>query len=141
MLRTLVSVNSRRAYKYALDRFIAHYYSEPRLGLDHTLLGRRLRNRVPGGSSGERNPGTVFKLTPSGSGWTESVIYNVTGRADGKWPSQGLVQDAQGSFYGTALEGGAPNSGVVFQINQCTRVSHAGRRVSRPKNASTSAGR
>ena len=39
-LNTLVSVHSRRAYKHAMDRFIAWYCSEPRLGLNRAVVLR-----------------------------------------------------------------------------------------------------
>jgi len=64
---------------------------------------------------GTNNAGTVFNLTRSGSGWTESVIYNFSGGADGYSPWQGLVADAQGNLYGTTYLGGA-GSGVVFKL-------------------------
>jgi len=80
------------------------------LGADGSLYGT-----TPAG--GTSDAGTVFKLTPSGSGWTESVIYNFTGGADGFIPQQGLVADAQGNLFGTtSLGGGAANAGVVFKL-------------------------
>jgi len=39
-LSTLASVNTRRAYKHAIDRFIAWYCSEPRLGFNRTIVLR-----------------------------------------------------------------------------------------------------
>jgi integrase len=39
-LSTLASVNSRRAYKHAIDRFITWYCSEPRLGFNRTIVLR-----------------------------------------------------------------------------------------------------
>src|SRR5271166_6861119 len=38
--RLLASVNSRRAYKHAIDRFIAWYCSEPRLGFNRSIVLR-----------------------------------------------------------------------------------------------------
>src|ERR1700735_499437 len=37
-LGTLVSLHSRRAYKYAIDRFIAWYCSEPRIGFNRSIV-------------------------------------------------------------------------------------------------------
>jgi uncharacterized repeat protein (TIGR03803 family) len=34
--------------------------------------------------------GTVFRLTPNGSGWTETVLYSFSGGADGGGPYAGL---------------------------------------------------
>src|SRR5271165_2787034 len=39
-LSSLTSVNSRRAYKHAIDRFIAWYCSEPRLGFNRAIVLR-----------------------------------------------------------------------------------------------------
>ncbi len=43
--------------------------------------------------------GVVFQLVPSGSGWTENVIYSFTGTTDG-WGPGGLIQDSEGNLYG-----------------------------------------
>jgi hypothetical protein len=37
---TLVSLHSRRAYKHAIDKFIAWYCSEPRLGFNRAVVLR-----------------------------------------------------------------------------------------------------
>ena len=73
--------------------------------------------------------GTVFKLTHNLDGsWTETVIHNFTGGADGAYPDhQVLVFDATGNIYGTAGLGGdlnkqcypsnwGPGCGVVFKL-------------------------
>jgi uncharacterized repeat protein (TIGR03803 family) len=67
--------------------------------------------------------GAVFQLVPSGSGYTESVIYNFQGSPDGAMPYAGLLADGTGAFYGTTMTGGVPaNSncpngcGTVFKL-------------------------
>ena len=45
--------------------------------------------------------GSIYELTPSGSGWNGSVIYRFQDGADGQYPS-GLLMDA-GNLYGTTL--------------------------------------
>jgi len=64
--------------------------------------------------------GTIFKIT---SGGTFTVLHNFLGGASGNRPQDGLIQGADGSLYGTALEGGThhPSScpwgcGTVFKI-------------------------
>ena len=61
--------------------------------------------------------GTVFQITPSG---TLTTLYSFCARPnclDGELPTGGLVQAADGNFYGTTRHGGASgNSGTVFQI-------------------------
>ena len=44
---------------------------------------------------GVYNKGTVFQLTPAGSGWTENVLYSFQG-SDGFQPAGGLIFDAVG---------------------------------------------
>ena len=49
---------------------------------------------------GPSNDGTVYKLTPRG---VERVLHSFTGGADGLDSHGGLVLDAKGNLYGTAL--------------------------------------
>jgi len=59
-----------------------------------------------GGGSGGCNGGgcgTVFQLTPSGSGWTANIIYNFPGSYN--IPLGGLIFDPQGNLYGTFADG------------------------------------
>jgi len=47
---------------------------------------------------GAHSFGTVFELTPSGSGWLETVLYSFGGGADGSNPYSGLVIDPWGNL-------------------------------------------
>ena len=67
-------------------------------------------------SGGAANLGAVFELSPSGSGWTENVLYSFTGSPDGSQPESGLTFDSAGNLYGTTADGGAGGSGTVFQL-------------------------
>ena len=73
-----------------------------------------------GGNCGAYGCGTVFELTPNGSGgWTETVLYSFcpqTGCTDGANPAAGLIFDAAGNLYGTTEYAGAYNSGTVFEL-------------------------
>jgi uncharacterized repeat protein (TIGR03803 family) len=60
--------------------------------------------------------GTVFKLTPGSSGWTESVLYAFTGGADGASPYDALVFDNAGNLYGSTYAGGGSGNGTVFRL-------------------------
>src|ERR1035438_6407068 len=64
--------------------------------------------------------GSVFKLTPSGGGWTYTALHNFCAGgwpcSDGAFPPSGLALDAVGNFYGTTSDGGAYGGGVVFEI-------------------------
>lgn len=66
-------------------------------------------------SHGINSPGgTAFKLTPPLPGktaWTESLIYNFTGKADGGYPVAGLMLGASGALYGTTSQGGGLGTG------------------------------
>ncbi len=57
--------------------------------------------------------GTIFELTPPapGDAWTETILYNFQGGADGFDPLAGLVFDKHGALYGTTVWGG--NAGGV----------------------------
>ncbi len=68
--------------------------------------------------------GAVFALTPSGSAYTERVIYAFQGGSDGASPVGGLLSDASGALYGTTVDGGGatactgltPGCGTVFKL-------------------------
>jgi uncharacterized repeat protein (TIGR03803 family) len=60
--------------------------------------------------------GTVYRLTPSGSGWTESILYNFQGASDGKYPYSGLIFDQAGNLYGTTCCGGTTGGGTAFEL-------------------------
>ncbi len=64
---------------------------------------------------GSRNGGTVFKITPGG---TLSTLYNFCSQpncSDGSEPYAGLVQAADGNFYGTTSFDSDIN-GTIFKI-------------------------
>ena len=73
-------------------------------------------------ADGAHGKGSVFKLTPSGAGWTYASLYDFTGGSDGWAPLSSLVFDANGNLYGTTYAGGGYLSqctngcGVVFKI-------------------------
>jgi len=59
---------------------------------------------VQGGNFGG---GTVFRLSPTGTGWTHTVLYSFTGLADGAQPYGGVTLDSYGNLYGTTVVGGS----------------------------------
>jgi uncharacterized repeat protein (TIGR03803 family) len=67
-------------------------------------------------SDGAYASGSVFKLTPSGEGWTYSSLHDFTGQTDGGGPHGSLLFDSQGNLYGTAEGGGTFDAGVAFEI-------------------------
>ena len=68
---------------------------------------------------GAYNYGTVYQLTRSGGGWTESVLhsFNQDG-TDAGTPDAGLVLDSAGKLYGTAVIGGSYGDGAVFSLTK-----------------------
>jgi uncharacterized repeat protein (TIGR03803 family) len=68
---------------------------------------------------GTYNYGTVFQLSPSGSGnWTEQVLHSFNfSDSDGFSPEAGLIVDAAGNLYGTTYFGGRYMGGTVFEFS------------------------
>jgi uncharacterized repeat protein (TIGR03803 family) len=88
--------------------------SDPFSGLinvDGTLYG----TTFAGGNAGCQNNfgcGVVYSITTSGS---EKVLYRFKGGSDGGNPVASLLE-ANGTLYGTTVEGGAYGLGTVFSI-------------------------
>src|ERR1041384_4614180 len=51
--------------------------------------------------------GTVFKLSPSGDTWQETVLYDFDCLETGKNPYGGVILDSAGNLYGTTVAGGS----------------------------------
>jgi len=66
-----------------------------------------------GGASGQ---GAIFKLTRSGSNWTESVLYSFTAGADGCDPTSGPVFDTAGNIYGVTFGAACFQWGTVYKL-------------------------
>jgi uncharacterized repeat protein (TIGR03803 family) len=86
----------------------------PLSGLTFDQSGNLYGTTWGGGAYGY---GAVYQLTPSGSGWTESILYNFTGGADGASPYGGLIFDQSGSLYGATSTGGSDGGGTVFKLS------------------------
>jgi len=69
--------------------------------------------------------GTVFEMTPTGQ---LTTLYKFQG-SDGWWPGGGLLQGADGNFYGATFHGGAGNAcngqgcGTVFVITPAGKLT------------------
>ena len=61
--------------------------------------------------------GTVFELSPNGSGWTEKILYRFQGPNDGENPDGGLVMDHAGNLYGNTWQGGPGGGGTVYELS------------------------
>src|ERR1017187_7434224 len=91
--------------------------SYPYAGLVQAANGDLYGTTSNGGANS--GGGTVFKITPSG---TLTTLYSFCsqgvypGGTDALIPDAGLVQAANGDFYGTTYSGGANGRGTVFKI-------------------------
>jgi uncharacterized repeat protein (TIGR03803 family) len=82
-------------------------------GVTFDTAGNLYGTTVYGGASGN---GAIYQLKPSGSGWTETVLYSFTGGTDGANPYAGLIFDSSGNLYGATGAGGAGIGGTVFEL-------------------------
>jgi len=91
-----------------------------RSGLLYDLSGNLYGTSSEGGAS---NFGTVFELSPDGSGgWSFQTIYNFN-VGDGAFPAGELISDDNGALYGMTGAGGSSNHcnfgcGTVFQLQR-----------------------
>jgi len=83
---------------------------DPAGGLVMDAMGNLYGTTNNGGTA---YSGTVFKLSPSGGGWTFSTIYNFTG---GGQPWGNLVVDSAGNLYGTTYSNVNYGPGAVFKL-------------------------
>jgi hypothetical protein len=65
--------------------------------------------------------GSVFELSQSGSGWTQTILYSFHGAEDAGAPYAELISDDAGNLYGTA-SASSVNFGTVFELKR----SHSG---------------
>jgi uncharacterized repeat protein (TIGR03803 family) len=99
--------------------------AQPEGGLVFDGAGRLYGTTSFGGSSTNcmNSCGTVFKLTPSIGGWTESVLHSFEG-GDGAFPITAPTFDSTGNLYGETFRGGIlsckspnpPGCGTVFKL-------------------------
>jgi uncharacterized repeat protein (TIGR03803 family) len=75
------------------------------------LYGTTVYGDSAGGCYG--TPGTIFSIT---SGVTLTTVHNFD-NTDGENPSGGLFQATNGTFYGTAFQGGANGAGTIFSLS------------------------
>lgn len=71
-------------------------------------------------AGGAANMGTVFKVDKAGN---ETVVHSFTGTPDGGHPTETLLLDPAGNFYGVTYYGGAFGFGSVFKLDKHGNVS------------------
>ena len=95
----------------------------PVTGLTLDSSGNMYGTTLAGGTGsgpncGNYGCGTVYEVSPSGSGWSETILYNFTeSGADGYPPYAGLLLDPAGDLYGTTEAGGSTFGGTVFELS------------------------
>lgn len=103
-------------YTFALDNG-AQPAAAPILDAQGNLYGTA-------SEGGAFNAGLVWELSPPAAGgtiWTETAIYNFTGRKDGGFLVSSLLLDKGGRLYGTSASGIRPrNGGVMFRLTPPT---------------------
>jgi len=117
-------------------------------GPGRTLYG----TTISGGSAscndaGGLGCGTIFSLTPRGSRYKETVLFQFPGGAAGTAPTPVLAEDSSGALYGLTSAGGDPvcGCGVAFQLKPTPAgpaytVLHAFGGASNPTDAMSPAG-
>jgi uncharacterized repeat protein (TIGR03803 family) len=82
-------------------------------------VGNLYGTTVGGGTAGPYESGTVFELSPNGSGgWTEKVLYNFpTTSTDGFNLDGNVALDSSGNLYSTTNSGGLYDFGTLFELS------------------------
>jgi uncharacterized repeat protein (TIGR03803 family) len=66
--------------------------------------------------AGANQAGVAYKLSPSSTGWTFSVLYPFKGTPDAGFPYGGLIADANGNLFGTTYFGGSSGNGAIYEL-------------------------
>jgi len=91
--------------------------ADPVAGVAFDAAGNLYGTTSAGGTYGQ---GTVFRLTPSASGWREQILHAFAMQGDGGVPYAGIILDSSGNLYGAATDGGGGGSeggGTVFELS------------------------
>jgi uncharacterized repeat protein (TIGR03803 family) len=68
-------------------------------------------------AGGANAVGVAFQLSYSNAVWHETVLHDFGANGDGAYPFAGLTMDADGSLYGTTIDGGGLGGGTVFRLS------------------------
>ncbi len=94
---------------------------EPYKGVTLDAAGNLYGTAVTGGSgSCEGGCGVTYKLTKSGTTWTQRVIHAFTGGVDGSGPGARVAVGRDGTVYGMTPTGGANGLGTIYALRPKT---------------------
>jgi len=85
----------------------------PNGGLAFDKAGNLYGTIYNGGAHGF---GSVFQLTPTQGGWTETTIHDFGGGSDGAYPFSAPIVGQGGNLLGTTSEGGNGTGGVIYEL-------------------------
>jgi uncharacterized repeat protein (TIGR03803 family) len=93
---------------------------DAKAGVVFDLSGNLYGTTVGGGSNscGGYGCGTVYKLTPQGGEWIESIFRIPANSNLGSGPSTPVILDSAGNVYAMTSSGGRNSNGVLFEISQ-----------------------
>jgi uncharacterized repeat protein (TIGR03803 family) len=99
-----------------LHRFTGYDGQTPIGGLIPDAFGNLYGLTMQGGTN---DAGTVFELRRDSDGtWSESVLHNFSGTADGACPVGPLAFDKEWNLYGVTSCGGTYDQGTVFKLTR-----------------------
>ncbi|MGO9343631.1 MAG: choice-of-anchor tandem repeat GloVer-containing protein [Acidimicrobiales bacterium] len=107
------SASSRLANEQVLYDFAGPNGAGPLSGVSLGAGGTLYGTTVFGGRHGD---GDVYKLTPDGSGYTESILHTFGAPGDGSKPDGIVVANRRGDLFGETTVGGADQQGTVFEL-------------------------
>jgi uncharacterized repeat protein (TIGR03803 family) len=85
----------------------------PEAGVTFDSAGNLYGTTFFGGPS---NSGTVFEMSPNGSGgWTEIILHSFS-NSNIEWPNSPVILDPEGNVYGTTPGESGSGGGVVFEV-------------------------
>jgi uncharacterized repeat protein (TIGR03803 family) len=91
--------------------------AHPLAGLSYD--GKNFYGTTSAGGSGY---GTVFELSPSGSGWAISQLHEFSSGNDGASPEAKVIIGPDKTLYGTTASGGTSGFGTVFNVRPSGEV-------------------
>lgn len=75
---------------------------------------------IGGPGCGSSGCGVAFELSPTATGWTETILHRFIGGIDGAYPGSPVL-DASGNLFGVTLQGASTNCsggcGTVFELS------------------------